>query len=134
MHARCRPIMHCRHRLMLCMKPKVALHGCLITFSWLWNTHRRRVKAVEGFGKSLCRSACLGICWSTRVLGWFAGRHFAKQEMLLALAILCLRFGIDLDTTKESLPKHDLHGLGFGALSPPKIVPFGIKARSKSLG
>ena len=57
------------------------------------------------------------------------GRHFAKQEMLLTLALLCSKFEIDMGDTSIRGPKHDWHGFGFGALSPSTPTPFKIRVR-----
>ena len=55
------------------------------------------------------------------------GRHFAKQEMLLTLAMLCSKFEIDVGHTGTREPDHDWSAFGFGALSPSTRTPFKIK-------
>ena len=55
------------------------------------------------------------------------GRRFAKQEMLLTLAMLCSKFEIDVGHIGTRKPDHDWSAFGFGALSPSTRTPFKIK-------
>ena len=46
------------------------------------------------------------------------GRHFAKQEMITAMAIVLTLFDVELADEKGRIPGNDMEGFGFGTLWP----------------
>ena len=58
------------------------------------------------------------------------GRHFAKQEILLTVAILLARFDLELCARKGSPLKPDMKYFGLGTLPPKGRVPFRIRKRA----
>ena len=57
------------------------------------------------------------------------GRHFAKQEMIVSLAILLTLFDIEMMDDFGRIPENDMAGLGFGALWPKSAMPVRMKRR-----
>ena len=61
--------------------------------------------------------------------GTCPGRHFAKQEIIGALAIMVTLFDIELSETDAGRVQPDLSGFGMGALKPKKKVLARIRRR-----
>jgi cytochrome P450 len=59
------------------------------------------------------------------------GRHFAKQEMISAAAIMLASFEIELKTKPGCKPESDKAFFGFGTLPPKGAVPCRIRRRRK---
>ena len=57
------------------------------------------------------------------------GRHFAKQEMIVSLAILLTLFDIEMIDASARIPENDMAGLGFGALWPKSAMPVRMRRR-----
>lgn len=57
------------------------------------------------------------------------GRHFAKQEMISAAAIMISAFEIELKITKK--PENDKGYFGFGTLPPKGRIPCRIRRRQR---
>ena len=59
------------------------------------------------------------------------GRHFAKQEILITIAILFTTFDIELRTPADFVPKPDMHYFPWGTLPPAGQIPFSIRRRER---
>lgn len=60
------------------------------------------------------------------------GREFAKQEIILSVAMLCSAFDIEIMTAGE--PKSDMRYYGLGGAHPTKKIQFKIRRRSENRG
>ena len=57
------------------------------------------------------------------------GRHFAKQEMIVSLAILLTLFDVEMIDASAGIPENNMAGFGFGALWPKSAMPVRMKRR-----
>ena len=60
------------------------------------------------------------------------GRHFAKQEMIVTLAIMLTLYDIELADVAGRIPQNDLAGFGFGTLWPKGKTPIRLRQRRSS--